>query len=82
MTSESHVEAPAFFPPHRDLDPNFNWPADSCGTAVHKPYGSVSGYSLVTSCSVMFEVTMSRIDPISQTPWKTYYASCSVMFVD
>ena len=82
MTSESHVEAPAFFPPHRDpTNAVANWNSSAIGIAVHRPYGNISGYSAIKSCSIMFEVTMSRIDPVSQTPWKTYYASQSAMFV-
>ena len=83
MTSESFIEAPGFFPPHRDNDPVSEWHSDAVSEAVHKPYdafGSTNNFNLVRSCSVMFEVTMSRLDAISSQVLQTYYASCSVMF--
>jgi len=84
MTSESFVEAPGFFPPVRDLDVVPVWPAsEASSTEVHRPYdsyGNFNNYDLVHSCSVMFEVTMSRLDAISSQVLQTYYASCSIMF--
>jgi len=81
MTSESFIECPTFFPPHRSIDGVGQWPGGAIGADVHRPMGSVGAFGSVASCSIMLEVTMSRLDSISSTVLRTYYASCSLMLI-